>query len=470
MAAGAAPPAKKTIKFTRTGLAYLEDDDEAANEHKLERLPFSTPLDEIEHRYGIGTRLYFDFLKYIIFCNVVLFAVGFLNWVVFMASDDAERTVMCNYPNQNFSYREGCNCTTPIVCPTYEGATRPLQLWEKAFVNAFTKDQLPSWATFSALAVVLWFAFGPLYLVLVRKTHKIVVDHDNEYDMSGEEADRITANETISSVERIVRRTISYVVFCLLIAGSAAGIYFIQAWGTKAYVQTSFWLSLLVTVIISGVNMAWSFICSFLVSFEKHCTWSAHRKHHTIKLYAFKIINVTVMYAALQWAFSGDYACPLQDIGVKFLLLIVMDLFIMNAVEFFLPVARTVVFRRISFLRSKGSDESELPDFDVAEEYLELLYRQFVLYMGMLTLPLLTFVALITNIVEYPLDKFRMLRMCQRPKRLNSSLTGFIVVFMVITAAAGFFSYPHGALWMFLHLGRPGEMCSLWTMKPSDLP
>jgi len=63
MAAGAAPPAKKTIKFTRTGLAYLEDDDEAANEHKLERLPFSTPLDEIEHRYGIGTRLYFDFLK-----------------------------------------------------------------------------------------------------------------------------------------------------------------------------------------------------------------------------------------------------------------------------------------------------------------------------------------------------------------------------------------------------------------------
>lgn len=466
-----APGGKKVVKYTRTGLAYLEDEDEAANEHKLERLPFRTPLDEIERRYGIGTRMYFDFLKYIIACNVLLFVVGFLNWVVFMASDDAERTVMCNYPNQNFTDRTGCNeSLVGDILPTYEGITRPLQLWEKLFVNAYTKDQLGSWAAFSAIAVVLWFSFGPVYFFLVRKTHKKTDEHDNEFALSGEDVDVIPGNEHVPRVQRFVRITVSYSVFFALIAGSAAGIYFMQQWGTNSNVQTSFWLSLIVTIVISGINMAWTLLCNFFVTFEKHRTWAAHRKHHTVKLYAFKIINVTVMYAALQWAFSSAYACPLQDAGVKFFLLVVMDLFVFNSIELFVPPIRTWAFRHFSFLRSKGSDESELPEFDVAEEYLELLYRQFVIYIGMLTFPLITFVGLITNIVEYPLDKYRMLRICQRPKRLSKALTPFIVVFMVISALAGFLSYPNGALWMFLHLKPLGQICTLWTMKPSDLP
>jgi hypothetical protein len=300
--------------------------------------------------------------------------------------------------------------------------------------------------------------------------HKRLDEHDNIYDMSGDEADRILENQDYSRTNCAIRRIISAIVFVGLIGASATGIYFLQAWGTETYVQTNFWLSLVVTAIIAIINLIWSFICAILVGFEKHRTWSAHRKHHTIKLYLFKIINVTAMYAALQWAFARPDSCPLQDVGVKFFLLIILDLFVMNVVEFVVPPLKTWATRNIRCLKTEGSDESELPEFDVAEEYLELLYRQFVLYIGMLTLPLITLVALVTNLVEYPLDKLRMLRICQRPKRLNSRLTGFIVIFMCCSALAGFLSYPFGGLWLYLHLKPLDERCSLWMIKPSDLP
>lgn len=460
-------------KFTKTGMRYVDEDD-AAQEHALKRLPFNISLDEIEKRYGIGTRLYFDFLKYIIMCNVILFAIAFVNWSIFMASSDSDRTVMCNFPNMNFDYRVGCNCTTPIVCPGsfYKGVTRPLFIWEKLFISAWTSSQSLSWLVLSAVVMALWFIFGIAY-GLSALLHRHVDDHDNVYDLSGDEADRIVENEEVSRTEHFVRYSVSTFIFAFLIGASAAGIYFIQRWGTQTYVKTSFWLSIVVTGIIATINLLWSFICAALVSFEKHHTWSSHRKNHMIKLYLFKIINVTVMYAALQWAFAQPHSCPLQDVGVKFFLLIILDLFVMNAVEFILPPLRTWATRHIHCLHTEGSDESELPEFDVAEEYLELLYRQFVLYIGMLTLPLLTLVSLITNLVEYPLDKFRMLKVCQRPKRLNKRLTGFIVLFMIVSALAAFLSYPMGGLWMILlvkgGLPHPG-VCSIWTDKPSTLP
>jgi hypothetical protein len=70
----------------------------------------------------------------------------------------------------------------------------------------------------------------------------------------------------------------------------------------------------------------------------------------------------------------------------------------------------------------KGSNDSVRPEFDLAEEYLELIYRQFIIYLAFAIVPLVPVLGLLANIVEYRVDKYRLLRICQQPRGLQGSM------------------------------------------------
>lgn len=65
--------------------------------------------------------------------------------------------------------------------------------------------------------------------------------------------------------------------------------------------------------------------------------------------------------------------------------------------------------------------------------------------------PMVSLLGLVTNILEYPLDKFRMLRICQKPKRLDISMKRFLIVWLAVTAAAALVSYPYPLHFDVLH-------------------
>lgn len=82
------------------------------------------------------------------------------------------------------------------------------------------------------------------------------------------------------------------------------------------------------------------------------------RKHHTIKLLAFKMINVCAMYAALSFSFGKSARCIFFDQGSKFLALILMDLIVQNIVEFAVPLLKSYFAKKIKFMQNKGGDEA----------------------------------------------------------------------------------------------------------------
>lgn len=71
-------------------------------------------------------------------------------------------------------------------------------------------------------------------------------------------------------------------------------------------------------------------------------------------------------------------------------------------------------------LKAKIKDKKEkppLPDFDIGEEYVEIIYRQFVLYNAQVAFPLSTLLNFVASIVEYWLDKVRMLKFSKEPEK-----------------------------------------------------
>lgn len=52
------------------------DDADAANEHVVVSLPFRISFDEIEKQFGVGTRVYWHFLTFVIVSNAILAVVS----------------------------------------------------------------------------------------------------------------------------------------------------------------------------------------------------------------------------------------------------------------------------------------------------------------------------------------------------------------------------------------------------------
>jgi len=97
--------------------------------------------------------------------------------------------------------------------------------------------------------------------------------------------------------------------------------------------------------------------------------------------------------------------------------------------------------------RKKGND-ALYETFDVSFEYLHLLYRQFIVFLGMSIFPLVSVLGLVAFLVEYRCDKLRFLKLSKNPHRMNGSMKFWLVVFLFINAVLAAASFPNGTIWI----------------------
>jgi len=231
----------------------------------------------------------------------------------------------------------------------------------------------------------------------------------------------------------------------------------------------AFFISIGITLFLSVTNFISKYVATYLTRIEKHPTWSGYRKNEGIKLLSFKIFNVIAFYVAGFFAFAPN-RCYFEYTGLKFFTLILSDLIIMNLLEVSLPGIKTLFRNIYRSILNKGGDDVEKEDFDVAQEYLEILYRQFVIYIGMIVFPLMAVLGLLTNVIEFPLDKYRMLRQCNKPQRLDHSMKTFLLIWMMILPVLALLCFPQGPVWdMFFTRGTyPGYDCCAVLDSPKD--
>jgi hypothetical protein len=78
---------------------------------------------------------------------------------------------------------------------------------------------------------------------------------------------------------------------------------------------------------------------------------------------------------------------------------------------------------------------------------MELFYRQFILYLGMSVFPLIVFLVIIVNLLEYPLDKLRLLKLSYETKKVTGSSGVYLALFLSTMAVLGIVVWPDGGLY-----------------------
>eukprot|EP01112_Ceratiomyxa_fruticulosa_P019690 TRINITY_DN64_c0_g1_i1.p1 TRINITY_DN64_c0_g1~~TRINITY_DN64_c0_g1_i1.p1 ORF type:complete len:507 (-),score=82.41 TRINITY_DN64_c0_g1_i1:106-1626(-) len=423
-------PPGYTVYFTSTGRPYLQkiqpdNDDEAAMEHKRIEFPMSVSREEMGERFGVGIYLYFDFLWFLCWTNFILVLLALGNFI-------------------------------PHLYYDHEGVLTHLHLngfWSQAFLLTYiSPDNLRPWRYTTIIAVVLWFLFGPVYM---RRVKSYLAKNEIMDLEEMEVEDYIMDNQRITAHGRAVRLGVSLVISAVLLAVSAVVTAIIVAlpnifseqFNELNSASDNLFTAAIVAVFLKCSNMAWQILCLALTKFEKHKTWSSFRTHQTLKYFIFKLLNVLIMYLYRFLSGKSSDVCTLNGLGDQFLFIIILDLTVQNLWEIF----HAWFLRKVNEnkgMKGTGSNEASRPEFDLADEYLEVLYRQFILYLGMPLFPLITLLGLICNILEYRLDKYRLLRICQHPRGMQASMKRFLVFFLFSTALVALVCYPFGTVWL----------------------
>jgi len=77
----------------------------------------------------------------------------------------------------------------------------------------------------------------------------------------------------------------------------------------------------------------------------------------------------------------------------------------------------------------------------MAAEHLDMLYRQFILFLAGSVIPMIYALGFIGAILSYYLDKLRVTRLCYVP-RASKSPTGLLVFAMFVLALVAIFVFP----------------------------
>lgn len=395
-------------------------------------------MDEIKKEYGRGVYVYFLMLRFLGFANLLVGLVALVPYII------AEQKGM-----------------------VLDGIAT-------LFLSSYPKDAFGGWIISSIVMLVVAVLIGPAWKRYQAHVSRRWTGEAREEEVERDDAiieyDKNGARVSISSSSRRCRKYISLFIFTLVI-----GVQAFMTWYLHILLAdtTDSIVAQVIALSITVANIVWKSVGKKLTIFEKHSTWTEYREWDTGKVFVLKLCNLMILYIVKTvTAQSGIHAqeCPLRALGFQFFWLLFYDLTLNNVVELAAPIGTAFVYKKLGWSFKEGrfdnkkegrGDNASKPPFDLAEEYVEVLYRQVMVFLGMLVFPLLALISAFSFILEHWLDKARLVYVCQKPTTREEPLRGKLVLYLyILTVLAAVASFPNGAIWVLS--GYNMEHCHFW--------
>lgn len=379
--------------------------------------------------YGVGIYLYFQWVWYLVMFNAVLCVPAIVTQIA--------------------GASEGLDTNT------YPGLG-------SLFLGAFPASVRTLWYAMTSIGAVLGLASPWVYRWYQGRIESAWKGADRVEELT-EGEDIIEENRDVTSSERRRRRTVTVLSFLAILVVQGILTYYLQLALVNASGAT---VGQVLSATLAILNMVWKKVSKFMTKYEKHRTMREYTEWDTSKVFVLKIGSVLALYITKSLVGADsvdadtcrndlnavDCGCPLEQMGQQFFWLIIIELVIGNITELGIPALRVWFRSRKSASSGKG-DEDLKEKFDLAEEFTELFYRQFVILLGTTVFPLVTVLGLVSLYLEFWLDKLRLLKYCTKPLIKPDPVRTQLVFGCNLAVAVIFlFSYPNGMVMIFAGL------------------
>lgn len=411
--------------------------DAAQNEHVRKQMPFAAGQEQMSTEYGWGCVYFFDFIKFIAIGNLFLVVLQAINYTLFAVKEKPGFT--------------GGNTTGQGDRAAYADF----------FITAYTDEQATGWYALNIVSLIYCLVASPLYYAIMKR--RIPEDAAENAEIT-DRIIRFNNNCTIDvgyyyrgNVNLFFRRLASVLIFLLLIMVQVIGSWFItKNEQDSGDLGTAFGIAILVSVL----NILYTFIARVVTEFEKWMVFGNWKRSLALKLIFFKLANIVTVYAAKDYKSLADNICVYDIIGEQFLTLLIVETLVMNVWEVVFTLVHAANFR--FYARITGSitgDADNLPQFDLALEYLEIIYRQYLSILSMVVFPLSIAFAAVGFFIEFWVDKLRLFKICGKPRHMHTSQKEFLAMNLALVAIVSFFTPYAGSVWVMAG----------WTRDQSDL-
>lgn len=359
---------------------------------------------KIGERYGHNVSSYFSFMLLILGVNVILALIQLGNYIPYLATQRQ----------------------TSISIDTI------------MFTSSYNGTNILIWRITNGVAICVSYVIPILY-ILVAKIETIwnaIVENEEQDLISRVVHDCRT---------KVLRYFLSYLAFSIVLVASIVlngAISMVASYpslidtivkATKInpiviYSIASFASSIAIYVI----NMIWDKVNKIVSRYELHTRWSIYRNHSIFKIVLFRLLNAW-MVMVMKLAFN--MSCMIDQMGIQTLSITVLDLVLYNIVELILPVMGTL------FYKWRGW-HLNFDEFNVGEEYYEIIYRQFIMYIGMASCPLLPVIASIATIIEIVIDYVKLRWLTSAPTKENVNV--YMIAMSLTMAATAAIANPVG--------------------------
>jgi len=316
------------------------------------------------------------------------------------------------------------------------------------FLGAYPTSAVKAWRG-TSVTIILVFFFLSLW---GHRWYKAKIDVRQDHDVAID--DSIPENSQVTFKTKYYHRIIS---ICL--CGVMCFVQGVVVWGIEKGLgaKTGEVASVAISVLTTVAHMIWTAGVNFLTEFEKHDSLTGKRNWGFSKLLLLKLTNVVVIYFVKQLvlqntinAGTDECTCPLRQMGYQFFYLLVSDMTVGNIGG--VLTARFGWKVRMCLNRFKDvkqGDNALKDEFDVAQEHVGLLYRQFLILLGTFVFPLLTLFAVFANLLDLYFDKLRLVKYCKRPLRQERPLSSkTVLTYHMLIVLLCVLMPPNGLIWI----------------------
>ena len=427
--------------------------------------PFEWKEAAISEKWGTGIVFYFRFIKFLILYDFILFV---LSWVTFIPH-------FINYfqDGNNFSRSDqsSLNVNETSTSDLYS------QFLNSITLSSYTPNDFPAWYVFSGLSVLAVILMTYIYEHCVVKRYPIEDRYFGQYGIQHHHqpavdnlvsiqafhlehtVENLSQTHTLNELrygtfDKLWRNGLSFILFCGFIVSFSVIVYYVQAASQKFSENTTF-TSLILAVLHGTVKAGCAFLCQLLSLVELHEYNRVLLVWETARLFTFQLFCYFAFYFIRdiglkdqQNSNPGSDACSSNSLGVQHLLLslsyIYSDLF--DAIFITWIINKFQHWRNI---RKVSRNEHLLCDFNLAEQYTRVLFRQALLCGGITFILGSPLLACLGHWIQLRADRYRLLHLTYTKYRTQSAYVNMLHCYGLVFTLILLFAYPKGYIFLW---------------------
>uniref|UniRef100_A0A6T7R5R4 Anoctamin transmembrane domain-containing protein n=1 Tax=Hanusia phi TaxID=3032 RepID=A0A6T7R5R4_9CRYP len=413
-------------------------------EDNYPNISFFCSRKELQDKFGMSIRQYYNFLNFITIANIILLLCSLIGWIPHAVNTFARL------------HEEG------LGLQTVSGT----QLLSVFLLSSFQPSTDGYWIAMLGLCYSISAILGPTYyLIDLFYFRDAPQEQFLERTMQLDQIDRkIKEGEDPDRLKKFRFMMLSYFLFLLCLGIPVAVMYFILFGLNRMMIQenykvatnfpTSFsgtsqlLLALLAISTSSIANFVFGLVAGLLTDLELHVTWTGYRNHRLAKLVVYRICNTMALLFFTYYAEVPWYTCMITRIALQTILFVVMDLVVTLMLQMISPFVYQWWLNLINCRPCCEDKQDTREPFELTEEYFKLVFRQYLLYVALPLCPLFSAATLVCNVIELPLNKFRLLRLTRRPQGMVGGRR-LICIALFGAFVAAVITFPSGPVFFF---------------------